>query len=281
MMIRTRLARISKHAILIGLSLAIILPLLWVLLLSLKTVQDGYQNEIWPQHGFDFGHYAYAWQTIPTLPRNLLNSVTVTISAVLLTTMCAVLAAYALVHLRTPGRAIVFALIVGSLFFPVRITGLIGIWDVQRSLGLLNTTEGLILPYVGALPSLALGIFIMRSIFQAIPAELAAAARIDGAGNWQTLWHIMLPLVRNGIIVVMLFAFVTVWGEYLIVATLTSDAEVRTLPPVLANATGGMGQWAWPRIAAVYVMAILPAFVVFAFVQRQYLEGLQQGALKG
>jgi ABC-type glycerol-3-phosphate transport system permease component len=277
---RTRLARFTKHAILAAFAAGVVLPLLWVLLLSVKTVQDGYQNEIWPQHGFEFGHYLYAWQTIPTLPQNLLNSVIVTVGSVALTTVSAVLGAYALVHLRTPGRTIVFAILVASLFFPVRVTGLIGIWEIQRNLGLLNTTWGLILPYVGALPSLALGIFVMRGIFQSIPKDLAQAARIDGAGPWRTLWYVMLPLVRNGIIVVVLFAFVTAWGEYLMVATLTSDVEVRTLPLVLATATGGMGQWAWPRIAAVYVMAILPAFIVFALAQRQYLEGIQQGALK-
>jgi ABC-type glycerol-3-phosphate transport system permease component len=278
--VRSRLARFTKHAILVTLSVAIILPLLWVLLLSLKTVQDGYQNEIWPAHGFHLDNYLYAWQNIPTLPRNVLNSVIVTVSSVALTTIAAVLGAYALVHLRTPGKTLVFALLVGSLFFPVRVTGLIGIWEIQRNLDLLNTTWGLVLPYVGALPSLALGIFVMRGIFQSIPRELAQAATIDGAGPWRILWYVMLPLVRNGIIVVVLFAFVTAWGEYLMVATLTSDVEKRTLPLVLATATGGMGQWAWPRIAAVYITAIVPAFIVFAMVQRQYLEGIQQGALK-
>src|SRR5690606_8928437 len=152
---RQRLAGFVKHAILIAIGLAVILPMLCVLRLSVKTIRDGYQNEIWPQHGLDFGHYAYAWQTIPSLPRNLLNSVFVTLATMVITTLCAVLAAYALVHLRTPGRVLVFGLIVASLFFPVRITGLIGIWEMQRTLDLYNTTAGLILPYVGALPSLA------------------------------------------------------------------------------------------------------------------------------
>jgi ABC-type glycerol-3-phosphate transport system permease component len=278
--VKRHIARAMKHVILVALVLAVILPLLWVLLLSVKSIPDSYQRYIWPRVGFDFTHYFYAWETISTLPRNMLNSIVVTLGSVVLTTICAVLGGYAMVHLRTPGRTLVFGVLVASLFFPVRITGLIGVWEVQRNLGLLNTTWGLILPYVGALPSLALGIFVMRGIFQTIPAELAQAARVDGAGPWTTLRHIMLPLVQNGIIVVVLFSFVTAWGEYLMAATLTSDAEVRTLPLVLATATGGMGQWAWPRIAAVYIMAIAPAFVVFAFTQRRYLEGLQEGALK-
>ena len=74
--------------------------------------------------------------------------------------------------------------------------------------------------------------------------------------------------------------FVSAWGEYLLGVTLTNDQEVRTLPVVLAGAFGGMGQWAWPRIAAVYVIAIAPGLIAFAFTQRWYMRGLQEGALK-
>lgn len=277
---RAQVANFTKHAILVGFSISVILPLLWVLLLSVKSIPDSYQRYIWPRVGFDFSHYGYVLENIATLPQNMYNSVVVTMGTVVLTTICAVLGGYALVHLRTPGRALVLAMLVASLFFPVRITGIIGVWEIQRGLGLINSTWGLILPYVGALPSLALGVFVMRGVFEAIPRELASAAKVDGANAWQTLRYIMVPLVRNGIIVVVLFTFVTAWGEYLLAATLTNDASARTLPLVLATATGGMGQWAWPRIAAVYIMAITPAFIVFAFVQNRFLEGIQEGALK-
>ena len=90
----------------------------------------------------------------------------------------------------------------------------------------------------------------------------------------------MLPLVRNGVVVVIIVNFVAAWGEYLLANTLTTDQDQRTLPVVLASASGGMGQWAWPRIAAVYMMAIAPALVAFAIAQRWYMRGLQEGALK-
>ena len=90
----------------------------------------------------------------------------------------------------------------------------------------------------------------------------------------------LLPLTRNGIVVVIIVNFVSAWGEYLLGVTLTNDQEVRTLPVVLAGAFGGMGQWAWPRIAAVYVMAIAPGLAAFALTQRWYMRGLQEGALK-
>jgi ABC-type glycerol-3-phosphate transport system permease component len=274
---RRRWGPIARHVVLALFALFILLPLAWVALLSVKSLPDAYTNDIWPRD-FDFSHYGYALAHIQTLPQNMLNSVVVTTATVVVTTVCAVLAGYALVHVRTPGRALVVAALVASLFFPTRVTALIAIWEIQRDLGLLNVAYGLILPY--STLALALSIFIMRGVFQTIPRELGDAARIDGCGNWRTLWHVMLPLVRNGVVVVVIVNFVSAWGEYLLATTLTTDQDQRTLPVVLASASGGMGQWAWPRIASVYVMAVVPALLAFAVAQRWYMRGLQEGALK-
>lgn len=255
----------------------ILFPVVWVLLLSVKSLPDAYQNEIWPKV-FDFGHYAYSLEKIPTLTTNFFNSVLVTTGTVILTTVAAILAAYALVHLRTPGKAVILALLVASLFFPTRVTALIAIWDIQRRLGLINVTWGLILPYAAL--SIAISVFIMRGMFETIPRDLPDAARIDGAGPVRMLLGIMLPLVSNGIVVVIIVNFVAAWGEYLLAVSLMNDQSARTLPVVLATASGGMGAWVWPRLAAVYVMAITPGLIAFAIAQRWYMKGLQEGALK-
>ena len=274
---RIPVGTIVRHAILVVFMLVILLLLAWVLLLSIKSIPDAYRPGFWPNQ-LDFSHYAYALNNIPTLGRNMLNSVLVTSATIVITTACAVMGGYALVHLSLPGKAAVLALLVASMFFPTRVTSLIAIFEIQRGLGLINTTSGLILPYVTL--NLALSVFIMRGIFEQISHELVDAAKIDGAGAWRTLLEILLPLTRNGIVVVIIVNFVSAWGEYLLAVTLTNDQEVRTLPVVLAGAFGGMGQWAWPRIAAVYVMAIAPGLAAFAFTQRWYMRGLQEGALK-
>ena len=80
--------------------------------------------------------------------------------------------------------------------------------------------------------------------------------------------------------VVIIVNFVTAWGEYLLATTLMNDLSQKTLPVVLASASGGMGAWVWPRLAAVYVMAVLPGLLAFGFAQRWYMKGLQEGALK-
>jgi len=268
---------VLRHVVLAIFALIIALPLIWVLLLSVKSLPDAYQNEIWPKT-FDFSHYAYSLHRIPTLPQNYANSIIVTFGTVVITTVCAVLAGYAIVFLRVPGVALVLALLVASMFFPTRVTAVIAIFEIQKDLGLLNVPAGLIFPYVTL--SLALSVFVMRGMFQTVPHEIYDAARIDGAGPLRMLLTILLPLVKNGIVVVIIVNFVTAWGEYLLAKTLNTNQSAQTLPVMLSMATGGMGAWVWPRLAAVYIMAITPGLIAFGFAQRWYIKGLQEGALK-
>lgn len=268
---------VARHVVLMIFSLIIILPIVWVLLLSVKSLPDAYQNDIWPKN-FDWSHYGFSLQKIPTLPQNYTNSIVVTLGTVVVTTVCAVLAGYAIVFLEVPGIKILFFLLVASMFFPTRVTAVIAIFETQKDLGLLNVPAGLIFPYVTL--SLALSVFVMRGMFQTVPMEIYDAARIDGAGRVRMLLGILLPMVKNGIVVVIIVNFVTAWGEYLLAKTLNTNQSAQTLPVVLATATGGMGAWVWPRLAAVYIMAITPGLLVFAFAQRWYMKGLQEGALK-
>jgi ABC-type glycerol-3-phosphate transport system permease component len=275
-LIRQR-AAIVRHAVINFFLLTILLPLFWVLLLSIKSLPDSMTGQLWPSK-FDFSHYKYVFDKIDTLPMNLLNSIYVTAATVVITVFCAVLAGYALVHLRPRGGGVIVAILIASLYFPTRVVSIITIYQIQDFLGLINTTSGLILPYITL--NLAVSVLIMRSVFQLVPHELIDAAQIDGAGVWRTLWMVGLPLVRNGLVVVIIVNFVTAWGEYLLCTTLTNDQVVRTMPVVLAAAQGGMGQWAWPRIAAVYMIVVTPGIVAFAFAQRLFFKGLMEGVLK-
>ena len=276
---RNRLRRnaVVRHGVIIFFLLTILLPLTWVLMLSIKSLPDSMRGNLWPRR-FDFSHYGYVFDKIETLPTNFFNSIYVTTATVLITTVCAVLAGYALVHLKLRGGPFIVVMLLSSLYFPTRVVSVITIYEIQDYLGLINSTSGLILPYITL--NLAISVLIMRSIFQLVPHELIDAARIDGAGPWRTLWVVGLPLARNGLVVVIIVNFVTAWGEYLLCSTLTNDLAVRTMPVVLASAQGGMGQWAWPRIAAVYVLVVLPGIIAFTFAQRLFFKGLMEGALK-
>ncbi len=270
-------AAVIRHAVILFFCAVILLPLLWVLLLSVKSMPDSMRGNLWPRN-FDFTHYGYVLEKIDTLPINLFNSVFVTGFTVIITCFCAVLAGYALAHLKLGGKAWIIAVLIASLYFPTRVVSIITIYGIQSELGLINSTAGLILPYITL--SLAVSILIMRSVFQLVPGELFDAARIDGAGPWRSLWMVGLPLVRNGLVVIIIVNFVTAWGEYLLCSTLTNDQSARTVPVMLAHAAGGLGQWAWPRIAAVYVIVTAPGLIAFAFAQKLFFKGLMEGGLK-
>ena len=269
---------IVRHAVINFFNLVILLPLAWVLLMSVKTLPDAMRGDFWPR-SFDFTHYAYVFERIHTLPVNLFNSIYVTAATVLITTVCAVLAGYSLVHIRPRGAGIVVTALLVSLYFPVRVVSIISIYETQYRLGLINNTSGLILPYVTL--QLSISILIMRSMFQLVPHEIIESARIDGAGHWRTLWEVGLPMVRNGLVVIFIVNFVAAWGEYLLCVTLVDDEAKRTMPVVLAAAQGGQGQWSWPNLAAVYVIVVTPGIIAFTFAQKLFFKGLMEGALKG
>jgi ABC-type glycerol-3-phosphate transport system permease component len=269
---------IIRHVVINFFNLVILLPLAWVLIMSVKSLPDAMRGDFLPRQ-YDFTHYSYVFERIKTLPVNLFNSIYVTAATVLITTVCAVLAGYALVHIRPRGVGVVLTVLLVSLYFPVRVVSIISIYETQAWLGLINKTSGLILPYITL--QLVISILIMRSMFQLVPHEIIESARIDGAGHVRTLWEVGLPMVRNGLVVIFIVNFVTAWGEYLLCVTLIDDEAKRTMPVVLAAAQGGQGQWSWPNLAAVYVIVVTPGIVAFGFAQKLFFKGLLEGALKG
>jgi ABC-type glycerol-3-phosphate transport system permease component len=271
---------ILRHGVLMFFSLSVILPLCWVVIRSFVSLPDGTQNEILPQNWVDpmFDHYRWILEKRPDVRVNFNNSVYVALLTVVTTTITAVLGGYALVHLNTPFKGVITAFLVASLFFPTRVTAITGIFDIQNRLGFINQTWTLLFPYTAL--NVAICIFIMRGVFQGVSPEIIQAAHVDGAGSFRTLMGIVLPIIKNGIVVVIIVAFVAAWGEFLLAMTLMNDASQRTLPVFIGTNAGGVGGLLWPRIAALYIMAILPGLIVFAFAQRWYTKGLQEGALK-
>jgi len=296
---------ILRHSVLMFFSLVVILPLTWVIIRSFVSLPDGTHNAILPQNWSDplFRNYRWVLDKRPDVRTNFKNSVLVACLTVVTSTVTSVLGGYALVHLQTPFKRVITAALVASLFFPTRVTAITGIYKVHRDLGelilrgvdsignltglyrvnsqggFINHTWTLVFPYTAL--NVAICIFIMRGVFQGVSPEILQAAHVDGAGSLRTLMGIVLPMIKNGIVVVIIVSFVAAWGEFLLALTLMNDASQRTLPVFIGTVTGGVGGLLWPRIAALYIMAILPGLVVFGIAQRWYTKGLTEGALKG
>ena len=276
---RARPGTVARHATLVFFCAVAMTPVIWVFCMSLKSVAEAYRTPLtfFPTHP-TLGAYGYAFANIPSLPRYFLNSVIVTMGGLIGVMVVSSLAGFALVWLNFQGRRVILTLMVASLFFPTQITSLIGIYQVTADLNLLDNVLGLILPYIAI--NLVVSTFIMTGVFRALPKELLEAARADGCSVLRTFWQITLPLCVNGLIVVGMLNFIAMWGEFLLAYTLTSTPAARTLTVGMAEATAGTGVWEWPRIAAVYTVMIIPPIVLFITLQKWFMKGITEGALR-
>ena len=178
---------------------------------------------------------------------------------------------------RFPGARLMFALFVGGNFLPAQIM-MIPVRDLMVSLGLYDTYYALIIFHVAFQTGFAT--LFMRNFIAALPDELFQAARAEGASPWQTLRHVVIPLVRPALAALAILTFTFVWNDYFWAIVLTQSDAVK---PVTAGLNNLRGEWvsAWNLVAAATVMVAIPPVVMFFLMQRHFIAGLTAGAVKG
>ena len=269
---------IVRHTILLALTAIVLVPFAWIIVSSLKTLPEFFKfpPTFWPEAP-TLEHYLYVLTKYDLIKRFYVNSLIITPISVLGTVAVSVLAGYGFARFRFRFASLIFWVIVLSLYFPTNITSIFAIFELTSAMGLQDTKTGLILPYVAL--HMPIYMFVMHTVFKAIPRELEEAATIDGASPYQTFWRIMLPLGATGIVVITILAFTAIWGEYLLARTLTSDNAMPIGVGLTAVQTN-MGDTEFPILAAAYVGAIIPPIVIFVILQRWFMRGLLAGAVK-
>ncbi len=277
---RTRIPwrALGRHAFLLLMCGWVLFPLSIVVINSMKSRVDSVQRNILPSEYVSplWARYEWVWRDF-TLDniffRVYWNSLFVTALTIVAATVSAVLAGYALSHLATPGRSVILLILVASLFFPVQVTSMLGVFQLHWDLGLIDETWALMLPYAAA--SMAVSILVMRAVFQMVSPELPDSARIDGASSLRILVGIMLPQVRNGIIVVVVINFMYAWSEYVLASVLMNDQVSRTLAVLMGG--GAIG----PGASAAFMVALVPGVIFLTIAQRWFGKALQDGAFRG
>ncbi|MEZ5285217.1 MAG: carbohydrate ABC transporter permease [Vicinamibacterales bacterium] len=198
-----------------------------------------------------------------------------------LTTLVAVtlgaLCAYALARLEVPGKAPVLAFVLAVSMFP-QISIVSPLYLLLRSLGLLNTYPGLVLPYLTfAMP---LTIWLLVGFFRQLPAQLEEAAFIDGASRWRTIREVVLPLSAPGLATTAILTFLYSWNEFLFALSFALGPERYTVPVAIALFRGQY-QVPWGEILAAAVVATVPVAAIVLVAQRRIVSGLTSGAVKG
>lgn len=257
-------------------TLVVVVPFLWALVVSLETQKQIYQfpPALLPDPA-TLANYALEFQQ--GLAWGLVNSALTSVSAVLLTVVTASMCAYPLARMRFRGSGLALFLIVAPMMVP-GLVNLVPTYMILARLGLLDTYGGLILVYwVHALPG---SIWILRGFYQTLPQEIEEAAVVDGASRLQVLVQIITPIAQPALAAAAVIAFLGAWNDYIIAAIMTSSAEMRTAQ-VFLYANIGDVYTNWGGLMASAIVVTLPVLVLFAVLQRRFIDGLTAGALKG
>lgn len=226
----------------------------------------------WPP---DFSGYRKAWVTA-SFDTFMLNSVLVTVTAVALSTVVSLLAAYAFSRTSSAVFTVIEGLFLSGLMLPVFLA-VLPLFFMLDSLGMVSSRWSLILVYA------ALGIpfstFVLASFFRQLPRDLDEAARIDGAGSFRVLWNVLLPLVKPAIATVVVFRFVPVWNDFFYPLVLMRDRQAYTLPVGITRFFGEY-QTDWATLFAGLTMATFPLIVVFLLATKHIVSGLTAGMSK-
>ena len=252
------------------------LPLLWLLSAAFKETSEIYViPATWIPHEPILTNFPRAWAAAP-FGLYYYNTTIVTVVSVIGKLIMASTTAYALVALRFPFKSFFFALILGALMIPAQVV-IIPNYIMFGELGLINTYTALILPHIPT----AIGTFLMRQAFLAVPREVLDAARVDGAGHLRTLWTIMIPLSLPVLVTFGLLATQDVWNDFLWPLIITNTENMRTLPIGISRMLDQEGNTQWGVVMAGAIYVIAPLLILFLWVQRHIVEGIAAGAVKG
>src|SRR5690606_13391025 len=254
-------------------------PFLWLVMTSLKLGDRALNSPDLFQGPFGLANYRNVFEQDFHL--NLRNSLAVATMTTLICITVGSLAAYALARLPLKRRLILLTGVLAvSLFPPVALVP--PLYEVWRSIGLLNKWEGLYLPYTAF--ELPLTIFILTTFYAAIPKELEEAAKVDGATPFQAFYKVVFPLAAPGVFAAGIIIFVAAWNEFLLASTFAPrNPEIAQTVPVAIAAFTGQVEFQRPigTITAACVVVVIPMVVVALLFQRRIVAGLTAGSVKG
>lgn len=267
-----RFAQFGVAVLLWGYAAAVLAPMLLVVFNTLRPARDVLRHPVGFPTSPTFESYTRAWSEA-NFSTYFFNSFVITVSAVVLATACAALAAYPLGRYRFFLSRTLLAFFVAGLMLPFRLA-IVPLFLLLNDLGLIDNRLGVILVY--AATGIPFSVFILSAFFRQIPDELSEAARIDGANELGIFRRVMLPLVRPALATVMLFQFVPLWNDFFFPLILLRSRDKWTLP---VGMTTFFGEFStdWPTLFTGILIATLPLIVLFLLATRQIVAGLTAG----
>lgn len=270
------------HAILIFVSLLSIFPFIWLISTSLKGSGENifaYPPSIIPTD-FTWENYSGVWQKVDFV-RYFINSMIVAGGTVFLNLILSAMAGYPLARMEFKGKKITFFAVLATIMIPFQAI-MLPVYLITLKLHLVDSVNdiagfvGLIMPFAVS----AFGIFLMRQAFLGIPKEMEEAAIVDGCNVFQIFTKVLLPMVKPSLAVLAIFTFIGSWGEFLWPSIVLTKESMYTLP-VGVNYLQGMFSSNWRFIAAGSILATIPIIIFFLAMQKYFISGENDGAVKG
>lgn len=277
---RNSIRQVAVTIFLMGVTLLIVIPFLWMLVMSFRTTGQILQNPYGLPDALNFDNYIQLlFNPNIAFYRYFANSGVVTGGALLLTLVLSTLGGYGFGRSRYDFRfrGWLFGLLLFALMLPPQIM-YIPQFQMMTRYGLLNTHWALIL--LNTASQLPVSTYLMATYFQSLPEELEEAARIDGATDFRAFFQVMLPLARPAIATVILVNFLQFWNELLLAVTMVTRPDMRTLPAAMMLFVGENSA-DYAMAASSLVAAMLPVLILYLFLSDKFIKGLTAGALKG
>jgi ABC-type glycerol-3-phosphate transport system permease component len=257
----------------------VLYPLLLIVSTAIKDPLDVTANPFTLFSSVSLQNFVDAW-TLGGFGGYFWNTVLITALVLIGTVVLSVLAGYALARLYLPGKNIIFLLFILGLMIPF-FAMMIPLFYELKALNLLGTHAAVVLPAVAGAAGFGvpLGVFLMRAFYMDLPEELADAARVDGANEFQVFARIMLPLSGPGVAVLAVLVFFQTWNVFILPLLYLPGAENQMLATGLYLFASGRTQ-EYELIAAGSLIMVIPVVIVFLIFQRLFVRGLTAGALK-
>lgn len=273
-MIRKRIASISLHIAMLGISALTLLPFLWMLGASFMKQGEAskFPPPFIPEH-FTLEQYVILFERL-NLGRYFINSLILAISVTLISLLVNSMAGFAFAKFNFRGKRSLFTLLLSTMIIPGQVT-MLPVFLLLNKMGLLNTYFGIIFPGMASI----FGIFLIRQYLQGVPDSLLEAARMDGANNFYIYWKIILPLAMPVMVTLALFTFMGTWNDFLWPLIVMTKADMYTLPVALSNLLGEHVQDPELMMAG-SVITIIPVLIVFMALQKYYIRGILIGGVK-
>ncbi|WP_449452430.1 carbohydrate ABC transporter permease [Streptococcus suis] len=260
---------IWMHAFLILVAMGMLIPFVWMVLTSFKTVTESTQ-----MNPFQFlpskwmvSNYTEAIRT-NNFPILYLNTILMILWRIFSSVMFSAMAAYAFARLEFPGRNVLFGLVLFQMMVPPQLF-VIPQYLMIDQLGMRNTIFALVFPGIVS----AFGTFLLRQFFMGLPKELEESAKLDGCNIGQTFFKVMLPLAKSGLIALAIFTALFAFKDLLWPLIINSEADKATLSSALSKIQGAYAV-NYPQLMAASVLAIWPMLVLYVIFQKQFIQGI-------